>query len=696
MKSQAQKDSAKNIAQKICWVDELGFLSLCRLLVMRMKTSVRYVKYLDITKCARIFIRLKALKHLFCFEHHCDPNLSAMRFDDNSDVFWRMHEEPSRLVYEVMRQNPFQDGLINKLNIRCKDRQEKLVLFLKQKISAEIRPAVKLCDIIKWHHAQEAQNNRNINISSLVLIKHNFWFQYLERKENIALSLSKIIYYPNIKNPLILAFNILRIPVGLITNMILVPFFALFSRRKGKKGNTGKIAVLHVQGADLEKKSDFFWFPGSALQPQDILVYFRVPYRPLTLEVTQLLKKYGMTWVNLIPLRIKKKFLGLGSLEIYFYPSFRYLQKLGWLVCETVRLFFLALMSPNRKIRMWEFASLISVLYHACLYEAVFSDSNVKVHFSLMEGEQLVASTLAANVTGAVNIGNHWSNYPSVWIDHGKTHDIYFAWGPFYRQFLERDYYLFKYILYSGYPYDYSFKNSREKALQLQTSLRHKGAQFIISFFDEAYTKDDCFSKRNFEDIYRHLLAGLFRDPSLGLIIKPKRAEYYHTHLTDIFYRIKKAQGTGRCIFLNEAELPNMAAQASDLAIGLGVVNTAALEAALAGIPTVALNYGHMNFHPFYKMGLGKIVFEDIESLMPHIRQFRDSESQNGFANYSYWLDQIDPFKDGKASQRIGRYIKWVFDEMCQGMDKTKAIEQANEKYKQAYGVDKIFKHNIN
>lgn len=691
MQNQLQQDNKeetkKEISEVTCWVDELGFLSLGTLLIMRMRHPIRHVKYLEITKCGKFLIRLKFLRYLFCIDCYSEKNLVMMTFADDTDVLWRTYEEPSRLVYEIMNQNPFHGGLLYKLSGRYAERKEKIELFFKQRISDEIRPYVKLSNIIQWHHTKQ---NKVLKLSDFLLIKYCPWFSYL--KDYNSLHSLTMYCYPHIKNNLSFIFNLLRILGGIILNSIYALMTVLSARQSVKKENNSQIAVLYVQGADLEKKCDFFWFPESGLEAKNILIYFRVPYRPMTDDVTQLLKEYGMNWINLVPKRFKKKLLGLGFPEAYLYPSFLYVCKLTSFFFEMLRLFIFIFLTPLRKLRIWEYKNLVSMLYHTCFYESVFAEHGVKVHCSLMEGEQLIASDLGADLAGAVNISNHWSNYPLVWVDHGKSQDVYFAWGPFYRQFFQKDYYLMKYLIYGGFSYDRTFKENKSKAMELRSELRRQGASFIMSFFDEV----DCFSREDFEKVYKNLLEELYTDSTVGLIIKPKRLEYYHRDLKDIFCLIEKAQETGRCLLLDEAELPNMAAQASDIAIGLGVVNTAALEAALAGVPTVVLNYGHMNFTPLYKMGIGKIVFENIESLMPQIRQFRNSKGHNGFADYSPFLEQIDPFRDGNASQRMGRYIKWVFDEMCQSANKIKAIEKANERYRQEYGADKIFEHHIN
>ena len=62
--------------------------------------------------------------------------------------------------------------------------------------------------------------------------------------------------------------------------------------------------------------------------------------------------------------------------------------------------------------------------------------------------------------------------------------------------------------------------------------------------------------------------------------------------------------------------------------------------------------------------------------------------------DHSDILDNIDPFRDGKAGERIGNYIYTFLEKLDSGFEKNKAIEWCNDQYAENWGNDKIIKMN--
>ena len=53
-------------------------------------------------------------------------------------------------------------------------------------------------------------------------------------------------------------------------------------------------------------------------------------------------------------------------------------------------------------------------------------------------------------------------------------------------------------------------------------------------------------------------------------------------------------------------------------------------------------------------------------------------------------LDEIDPFRDGRAAERIGTYLKWLLDDFKVGLPREIAMGNAAERYCKIWGKDKI------
>jgi hypothetical protein len=662
-----------------CWVDKVGFLSLAKLFFVRLRFPFGVVRYAEQTRFGRWIVQSGLLNKIFCF-WKMKYKLSKMFLEEEFNIYWALYRDASTLALTIAKNAGVEEGALKALHQRYS--KQKVGLFLKQAIVDDIRPYVKFNNIVNWFLKTE-----NLKRSThVLLVKNNGWFSYLKGYNDHCFQ--TVFHYPDLKHVLRMPFYFIKSIWEFVINSAC--WLCFFGRPKIEKSDKGKIAVLHVQGADLSMRSDFFWFHDSKIDPSQILVYFRMPHRPLNKKVTDLLKENGMSWTDTSP----KNFIPrIEGLQFYFYPSKLYVRNSFKVLIEFLRLlFFLVFGKKKKKLLLWQIKNLFILLNNVAFYESFFKDHNVKVHFSQFElGNQMSATNLAAELAGAVDISSQYSNYALTFLEHGKPHDVYFAWGPYYQELFANDYYRTNYLVYCGYSYDYLFNREIEGLKDMRDSLSQEGAQFVISFFDEAYVEGWGLSKDDFREIYKVFLRELLADPTLGLIVKPKRLQYYLGALKESLDLIHEAQKTKRCVLLDEKIMPSQAALISDIAVGLEVNNTAALEAALAGVPTVALNCGEMRFHRFCKSSSGKIVFDDVEQLMEQIRNFRAADSPtNGFANYAPFLNQVDPFRDGKASQRVGQYMKDLLSELSKGSSKEEALNKINRRYCEQFGDDKV------
>ena len=62
----------------------------------------------------------------------------------------------------------------------------------------------------------------------------------------------------------------------------------------------------------------------------------------------------------------------------------------------------------------------------------------------------------------------------------------------------------------------------------------------------------------------------------------------------------------------------------------------------------------------------------------------------NGFGDWSPILDELDPFRDGRAAERVGTYLKWLLDGFKEGLTRESVLSDAAEKYASKWGYDKI------
>jgi hypothetical protein len=197
--------------------------------------------------------------------------------------------------------------------------------------------------------------------------------------------------------------------------------------------------------------------------------------------------------------------------------------------------------------------------------------------------------------------------------------------------------------------------------------------------------------------IYRALFNYVIDSPNLGLLVKPKKLlEDTALASGELRSLLDKAVATGRCLALvretgTEPKVrPYEAALAADLAVGYPI-NTAVVEAVLAGVPGVHIDLTHEPGHPFYESGYEQVVFDDLDRAMQAIRRWGDNDPEAaGLGDNSAVIDGIDPFRDGKAAHRVGQYMTWLWQGFDQGLARDDVVRMASRMYADEYGEQHV------
>ena len=240
----------------------------------------------------------------------------------------------------------------------------------------------------------------------------------------------------------------------------------------------------------------------------------------------------------------------------------------------------------------------------------------------------------------------------------------------------------------------------------MRKQLQNSGAEKIISYFDQDSTDDPRWGTGHsvLRESYQYLLRKVLGKKWLGLVIKPKKPKYIRKVLGGVNSLLDQALATGRCfIFENHDNFspknfenpPAQSAMASDIAIQEDMVaGTAGVEATLTGTPTLMMDrYGFKNSQ-FYKLGVGKVVFNNWENLWENLEKHWNKEPIDGFGDWSQILDDIDPFRDENASARLTKFLYWLTEGFNKGLSKTETLENAVGLYASEWGEDKVFRYN--
>jgi hypothetical protein len=260
------------------------------------------------------------------------------------------------------------------------------------------------------------------------------------------------------------------------------------------------------------------------------------------------------------------------------------------------------------------------------------------------------------------------------------------------------------YYIITGCPKDYAPPLLRKKAMALRAKLKSRGAEKIVFAIDENSRDDSRWHTGHAlqRDNYRFILEKVLDTPWLGVVFKPKVAKTLRRRLGEVATLLSEAEKTGRCYIYEESGChttsapPILAGLSADVCIhGHLCAGTAALECALEGIPTLLIDREGCHDSKFYELPEGKVTFkswpEAIDALMDH---FRTSGGIPGFGDWSEIIDEFDPFRDGKAANRIGTYLHWLIQGYERGLNSDIIMAEAARRYSKVWGSDKVISIN--
>ena len=200
-------------------------------------------------------------------------------------------------------------------------------------------------------------------------------------------------------------------------------------------------------------------------------------------------------------------------------------------------------------------------------------------------------------------------------------------------------------------------------------------------------------------EFYRVFMEWVIEDRSIGLILKPKKPKFFNALFPEIHELYEKARRTGRCVKVEDSwgRFPAEATAGADMAVGIGGISTAAIETVIAGCRGVLYDATNIKYHEFYKVGYGRLIFDDLGMMVNALKHFaKDPQRGPLIGDWTGYIKELCPFLDGKGGERMGLYMKWVLDSLEGGSSRSEAVTEANRRYKDSWGGDKVVDMNIN
>lgn len=442
----------------------------------------------------------------------------------------------------------------------------------------------------------------------------------------------------------------------------------------------------HLNLAHPERHSDLFFWQQSALAAEDVLVTFSLPRDPLDEQKWVELNEHGFSAVA----------LEAAAATVRGVPIF--------IPRPRVRREYTPAPQPGLAAQgqdaKWlrRYARYYVVLRDT--WEAFFSATGVKVYVSWFkyDGSHCVIADALQRVGGVMAIYQRAYEYhPSV--ETTITADVVFGFSQLGAELERRSNSVIPYHVTTGYLGDHRFPLLREKAGEVRQRLQGRGVERIVAFFDENSGEDPRWHTGHGlqREHYAFLLEKVLAHPWLALVVKPKVPSTLRRRLGPVAEVLQRAEATGRCLVyeggaLHSSHTPVEAALAADLAIhGHLCAATAGLEAALAGVPTLLLDREGWPSSPLYQLGVGRVVFPTWQALWDAcVEHWNRPEGIPGFGDWSPLFDELDPFRDGRAAERMGTYLMWLLEGFQAGWDRETVLAAAAERYTSRWGKDKV------
>ncbi|MBI2870171.1 MAG: hypothetical protein HYY14_00500 [Candidatus Omnitrophica bacterium] len=300
--------------------------------------------------------------------------------------------------------------------------------------------------------------------------------------------------------------------------------------------------------------------------------------------------------------------------------------------------------------------------------------------------------------------GGLLATYQRAYEDHaspqtGVSTDIFFGYSNASVEGDARAYSEIEYFVTTGYLGDFRFPLLREEARAVRARLHQSGATRILAYLDENSTGNERwhYGHGMTRNNYAFLLEKVLTDSHLGLVIKPKATSTLRNRLGPVADLLDRAKATGRCYVFEKggrhgAYPPCAAALAADVCVhGHLLAGTAGIESALTGVPTLLLDSEGWPVSPLYQLGVGRVVFKDMESLWKRcVDHWNVPGGVPGLGDWGSYLDRFDPFRDGRAAERMGTYLYWVLEGLRLGSARETVLADAAERYAAVWGRDKI------
>lgn len=682
--------------EKCFLVDRVDIFSLIQLLIKTNKST--RVRYFEPTSrfCSRLIQWLYRIGLLTGDVHLIEHDFSKLKDRNGRLIYLKALEDAMELSLSIKRKAMAADPLLQAA-IKILE-NSKVILHFQAILRSKIPTACLRITMTKWYPKLYPEIASD---SCTLLVRREKWTPFIEeygkRKDVNVLSYFSMNQDPR-RWKMLAAFLVRVIGGGLHLLWVLVRnhicrFDESFANPGKKRGESPrisdrspKIAVAYSYRKitlNPHERSELFWLEDSGIRPDQIVLYGRLNREDVDVASIHSLKKRGL------------QIVGRGAFSTSFRPSAEVVRVFAVIVSKLavagIRTFI-----QGRPVSLFYFSELVILFANYSYWKDFFRANQIRVKIAA-DSNGSVSQTMALDALGAVSVGFQYSS--------GVLNSSYSAWTCgenvkflFSELFVEKWRYIeapVDHYVFTGLIDDYYIQllKKHKPVKTWRRQLLSTGAKFIICFFDENSVDrwDHFASHRTATEDYRYLLEWLLADESISLIFKPKQWSTLFDRIKVIRPLIEKAQKTGRCIFLGSDSkigsiFPAEAAYNADICIGKMLGTAAALEATLAGVDTFLLDHEGVRSREFVNWGHGHFLYYNWDELKAGVEAYRKGHGREELRfGWARAVAELDPYRDGKAGLRIGRFLHWTFEALSSGMTRDEAIRYSRERFLQAW-----------
>ena len=605
-------------------------------------------------------------------------NLADMPADDGSSLRWEIDPLAMSLTLGMMEgisETPTYKLLATILPA------DKVALYFEKLLRDEIHPVIRALNIAQWHCGKSAVESKH----EVVWDGHKGLgplLQTLWPAATVPLKLGKT-WKPNF-NARPVAGRLYR-KLRQMLRRRLRATSADGAPRPSEDSNIN-VAVHYVEGLNQTRRNDLFWHDATQAGPKRLVVYFDLDNVDIAAgaksigdSVVQQIENWGMNWVCLDDGLLERN----GGLVWTTKPGD------GYLLAE----FEERKRGSADPMERWISKAAEWLVREVDYWVAFYRSYNVKIHVDVAAGKSKhIAQSIALDLTGGVRVGWQRSEFPMAegnMLAHHPSH-VFFVWNTRGVSGAKRNRNRIDATIISGFPWDGRWRYDAEPR-EIRAHLTANGADFVTAFFDNTPWWGGILSRPMMLGFYRSFLEWVLADPTVAVISKSKKPGVLK-ELPEIQGLMDQAEATNRWVNLTDSygRLPSDASRAADMSVGISI-SSSVVEAVAAGGKGIHCDLPAMRSHPFYEWGYEKVVFDNLDRLMPALKRYKaDPTSEPELGDFSNRMEQVDPFHDGRGGERIGHYISYLLGAFDSGHNRDNAIRQANEQYAQMWGADKV------